>query len=298
MNRKAGLPLIEAKKGIDSLTQLGLTDLEARIYILLLKQSPLSGYGVAKILGRSVPNIYNTLSAMSRKGLVMSSRDKTTNIFVPTPLEEYLKQYSRRSEALVNRARKTLQQMDLDEDEPRPSVYKLENTEQVIVRTIRLIESAEVSISIAADRFPLLQLSAYLSEASGRGVNVLINSYIALEVPGCDVVHWQRRQERKRWPGNILIIAVDGREMITACFSFEEKVIDALLMNNPYLVTAFHHGRSADTLLASILNLLKKDVSIEKLRESIETLTDKHIFGIPHSKMYESLLSSSIEESE
>jgi len=287
--------LTEPKECIDSLTELGLTDLEARIYILLLKQSPLSGYGVAKILGRSVPNIYKTLSAMSQKGLVMSTLEKTTNIFVPTPLEEYLKQYCRRSEALADRARSTIEQMDLDEDQTRQSLYTLENTGQVIGKTIGMIEKAEVSISISADRFPLLQLSAYLSEASRRGVNVLINSYLPLEVPDCDVVYWQRRKERKSWPGNLLIAAVDGREMVTAFFSFEEKVIDAFWVNNSYLVTTFHHGRSADTLLALILNLLKKDISIEDLRNSIMTLTEKHIFGIPHSTMYDSLLSESIK---
>ncbi|MCD4701484.1 MAG: hypothetical protein K8S24_06470, partial [Candidatus Aegiribacteria sp.] len=152
------------------------------------------------------------------------------------------------------------------------------------------------NISISADRFPLLLLSAYLSEASRRDVNVLVNSYVALEIPGCDVVHWKRRKERKQWPVNLLTIAVDGREMVTSFFSFEEKVINALWVNNPYLSTTFQHGRSADTVLAFILNMLNSEVTIEELREQIYALTEKHIFGIQHNDMFEMILSESSRE--
>ena len=288
--------LKEHRNEIDTLIELGLTNLEARIYILLLQQSPLSGYGVAKILGRSVPNIYNTLSAMSQKGLVMSSLDKTTSIYVPTPIDEYLEQYSSKAAAIVENTRNIFRKIDFSEDQSPPAIYNMENTEQVLERTIILIEKAQWTISISADRFPLLLLSAYLSEASQRGVNVLVNSYVALEIPGCDVVHWKRRKERKQLPGNLLIIAVDGREMVTSFFSFEEKVINALWVNNPYLVTLFQHGRSADTVLAFILNMLNSNVTIEMLREKINTLTEKHIFGIPHSDMYEMILTESDKE--
>lgn len=288
----------EHKNEIDTLTELGLTNLEARIYILLLQQSPLSGYGVAKILGRSVPNIYNTLSAMSQKGLVMSSLDKTTNIYVPTPIEEYLEQYSSKAAAIIEKTRKIFRTIDFSEDQAAPVIYNMENTEQVLERTIMLIEKAQENISISADRFPLLLLSAYLSEASKRGVSVLVNSYVDLEIPGCDVVHWKRRKERKQWPANLLIIAADGREMVTSFFSFEERVINALWVNNPYLATSFQHGRSADTVLAFILNMLNSEVTIEELREQIYTLTEKHIFGIQHNNMYEMLLSESSRKPE
>jgi len=289
--------LKEHKNEIDTLTELGLTNLEARIYILLLQQSPLSGYRVAKILGRSVPNIYNTLSAMSQKGLVMSSLDRTTNIYVPTPLEEYLEQYSSKAAAIVEKTRKIFRKIDFSEDQSPPAIYNMKNTEQVLERTIMLIEKAQGTISISADRFPLLLLSAYLSEASKRGVNVLVNSYVALEIPGCDVVHWKRRKERKQWPGNLLIIAADAREMVTSFFSFEERVINAIWVNNPYLATTFQHGRSADTVLAFILNMLRSEVTIEELRVRIDALAEKHIFGIPHNNMYDMILSESSRES-
>ncbi len=286
----------EHKNEIDTLTKMGLSDLEARIYILLLQQSPLSGYGVAKILGRSVPNIYNTLSSMSLKGLVMSSIDKTTNIYVPTPIEECLKQYSRKAAAIVDKTREVFGKLDFSENQSAPAIFNMESTEQVLERAIMLIEKAQANISVNADRFPLLLLSAYLSEATKRGVDVLVNTYVDLEIPGCDVVHWKRRKERKQWPVSLLTIAVDGREMVTAFFSFEERVINAIWVNNPYLATTFQHGRSADTVLAFIINMLNSEVTIEELREKTDALTNKHIFSIPHNSMYEMIISESSSE--
>jgi sugar-specific transcriptional regulator TrmB len=288
--------LEDFREGISKLIELGLTELEAGVYVLLLQRSPLSAYAVAKTLGKSVPNMYKTLSAMAQKGLVMSSLDGTTKVYAPTPLDEYLDQFMKRSADLVLQTRTTFERMELSRDLPRTSIYKLQNTEQVLRKTVSLIEDAEVSISVTADRYPLLFLSAYLTEASARGVNILVNSYIPIAIDGCDVVHWRRRKERPSWPGNILVLVVDGREVVTGFFSPQETVMSALWVNDPYLAAVLHHGRSADTILAAVLNLIRDGADKDRLSGVIADLTEKHIYSIPHDYLFRSLLSDASEE--
>jgi len=281
--------LSEQQNRIDALTELGLTDLEARIYILLTKQPKLSGYRVAKILGRSVPNIYNTLSAMAKKGLVLTSLKGTTNIYIPTPLEEYLEQHTRNAERLMNRTRQVFKGMNASESNPSTGIYQLENTEQVLEKARKLISNATGRITITADRFPLLHLSAFLAEASGRGVNVLVNSYSHIAIPECDVILWNRRPDRKPWPGNWLILVADGSELVVSFFSMDAKVVNAIWADNQYLSLVLHHGRSADTVLAAVLNMLKNDVPVEQLKAETLRLTEKHIFGIKHSNLFNTM---------
>ncbi|MCK5130854.1 MAG: TrmB family transcriptional regulator [Candidatus Sabulitectum sp.] len=279
----------EHQSRIDALSELGLTDLEARIYVQLTKSPMLSGYRVAKILGRSVPNIYNTLSSMAKKGLVLTSLEGTTNIYIPTPLDEYLEQYSRRTDNLIDRTREVFKNIGMHEENPSPEIFQLENTEQVLQKARKLIGDAKGKIVITADRFPLLHLSPYLREAADRGVSVLVNNYIHHEIPGCDVINWTRRTERRSWPGNWLLMAADANEMLLCFFSLDEKVVNAFWAKNRFLSVVFQHGRSADTVLASVLNMLKDDVPLEELKQKTLSLTEKHIYGISHIELFDTI---------
>lgn len=281
----------EHQSRIDALSELGLTDLEARIYIQLTKTPLMSGYRVAKTLGRSVPNIYNTLSSMAKKGLVLTSLQGTTSIYIPTPLEEYLDQYSRKTRNLMEKTREVFKNIDLNEENPSPEIFQLENSDQVLLKARKLIDDAKNKITLTADSYPLDQLSTHLAQAADRGVSVLVNDYNNNKIPGCDVIQWTRRAERKSWPGNWLILAADGIEMLLCFFSKDEKVVNAFWAKNKFLSLAFHHGRSADTVLAEILNMLRDDVPIEILKEKTLALTKKHIFGISHTELIDTICS-------
>ncbi len=72
-----------------TLEQLGLTQLEAEIYIHLLKVSPGTGYSVAKGLGKPAANVYKALDTLARKGVVEIEEGKT-RFARPVSYEELL----------------------------------------------------------------------------------------------------------------------------------------------------------------------------------------------------------------
>lgn len=45
----------------DLLLAIGLNDLEADVYLLLLQEEALTGYKVGKLLGKPAANVYSTL---------------------------------------------------------------------------------------------------------------------------------------------------------------------------------------------------------------------------------------------
>lgn len=59
---------------IDELRSIGLSDLEARIYLALHESPEMSGYEVAKRVSVSRSNVYAALRAMTDKGCAERSR--------------------------------------------------------------------------------------------------------------------------------------------------------------------------------------------------------------------------------
>ena len=76
---------------IEKLMNFGLTRQEASIYQCLLTEGKTTGYEVAKQIGISRSNAYNSLASMTEKGAAYLVTEGTTKKYVPVPLEEFCK---------------------------------------------------------------------------------------------------------------------------------------------------------------------------------------------------------------
>ena len=56
---------------VQPLVDLGFTELEARIYLCLLQTSPLTGYAVAKAIGKPAANTYQAIEGLARKSVII-----------------------------------------------------------------------------------------------------------------------------------------------------------------------------------------------------------------------------------
>ena len=84
---------METNSFIERLMEFDLTRQEAAIYQCLLSEGKISGYEVAKILGISRSNAYNSLASMTEKGAAYLVEEGTTKKYVPVPLEEFCKNH-------------------------------------------------------------------------------------------------------------------------------------------------------------------------------------------------------------
>ncbi len=83
---------------IDHVMNFGLTRQEATIYQCLLTESKTTGYEVAKQVGISRSNAYNSLASMTEKGAAYLVTEGTTKKYVPVSLDEFCKNNIRRLE--------------------------------------------------------------------------------------------------------------------------------------------------------------------------------------------------------
>jgi len=82
----------------DQLMNFGLTRQEAAIYQCMLTEGKVTGYEVAKQIGISRSNAYNSLASMTDKGAVYQVMEGNTKKFVPVSLDEFCKNNIRKLE--------------------------------------------------------------------------------------------------------------------------------------------------------------------------------------------------------
>jgi len=90
--------MTDSTDAIAALAALGLTRCEAEIYAGLLQlahDGPVSGYGVAKALGRDPANTTKTLATLARNGAVQVAQTKPC-LYLPTPPEQLTTELARR----------------------------------------------------------------------------------------------------------------------------------------------------------------------------------------------------------
>ena len=76
-------------QGIDELRELGLTDLEASIYVQLLGTKASTGYAIAKAIAKPVANVYKALTTLEKKGAIYVE-EGSNRLCSAVPAEELL----------------------------------------------------------------------------------------------------------------------------------------------------------------------------------------------------------------
>jgi len=89
------------------LAELGLTEYEAKAYLALLTESPLSGYSIARNSGVPRSKIYEVLGSLVGKGAVLASHGDPVR-YAPLSPKELLTRYRGEMEQVLDWAESTL----------------------------------------------------------------------------------------------------------------------------------------------------------------------------------------------
>src|SRR5436190_9967806 len=109
-----------------SLTGLGFTELEAEVYVSLLRHSPATGYRVAQSIGRPVANTYKAIESLQYKGAVLVD-EGSNRLCRAVPAEELLAQIERSFQHRRQEAAKALASLHAAPEDDR--VYQLQSVE-------------------------------------------------------------------------------------------------------------------------------------------------------------------------
>jgi sugar-specific transcriptional regulator TrmB len=235
---------------IDTLRRLGFSDLEALIYLDLLRHPSSTGYRIGRSISKPHANVYQSLVSLEQKGAVLFEEGETRiySAVPPAELIGHLRVRYERECAAAERELKALEVKPAEEDR----FFRLTSRDQVYARARTMLEEAQETILIEMGPVPAEELRANLQEAAARGVAIA-----GLTLREADLIEGTRiivskladRLERI-WPGDQLTLIIDGREFLLALFDKKSREVKrAIWVNSHYVATILNNGIVGDILL-------------------------------------------------
>jgi HTH-type transcriptional regulator, sugar sensing transcriptional regulator len=241
--------------GMQALVDLGLTNLEAEVYVFLLSESPATGYRVASGLGKPAANTYKAIESLAAKGAVVVDEGQSRLCRAVAPAEllaRFERDFARQKDVVLE----SLSRVRGARGDDR--VYQLKSPEQVLERCrCMLSEATEV---VLADLFPaaVAELRADLQAAAARGLSVSVKVYEPAELMGVEVsLDPAGADTLRRWPGSWLNLVTDGAQHLMAFFTADlSRVHQAVWSGSAYLSWVYHSAFHAEFALAAVAQML------------------------------------------
>jgi sugar-specific transcriptional regulator TrmB len=197
-----------------TLIELGFTPIEAEIYSFLLRDSPATGYRIAKALGRSFAVTYSALESLQSKGAILVDAGKS-RLSRAVPPQEFLDHRERRFRDQRDRILRAAEDIPSQMSDAR--IYQITAQDQVYQRARTMLADAEARVLVELFPDPLQVLREDVEAAAGRGVDVTVRIYREAGISGARVVlspFGSRTIDsfRSQW----MALFIDGRQFLLA----------------------------------------------------------------------------------
>ncbi|MFL7810186.1 MAG: TrmB family transcriptional regulator [Anaerolineae bacterium] len=239
---------------IDKLVQIGFSEYEAKAYVALLRESPVTGYQLAKTSGVPRSMIYEVLGKLTARGAAMTLRKEGSTLYAPIPAGEFLAQLQHEQDALIGALEQELAGLDAASD--LDYVWNIEGHENVMAKAREMIGQARERIYLSLLPATYAALQDALQRAIGRGVQVVVYSTGELDLPGGRVIANPVPGEvHERVEGLWLVLVVDAKEVLVGELLTENRARASWTGSPLFVFIAEHHLRT-DLYLPRVLSLL------------------------------------------
>jgi len=259
------------------LEEVGLSGLEASVYLALLREPCATGYRVAQVIGKPAPNTYKALDSLRAKGAVLMDDTSRTRSYTALPIAAYLEGQRRE---LEDRQRELeLEMAEMDTSTAEGGIFRLSDANQVYSRARKMLEEARKAVLLDVFPDPLEKLRPDIARALKRGVHVFIKAYRTVEVKGADVICPQEGDapDLKMWNGDWLNVAIDCCESMYSFLKPDgQGVHDAVWSRNRYLGLMNFNGLVFELMLTRVLQLLRQDKTREEIAPEFRELGKRY----------------------
>jgi sugar-specific transcriptional regulator TrmB len=245
--------------GIQPLMNLGLTELESRVYAYLLSENPATGYRIAKAVGKPAANTYEAIRSLESKGALVVNEDKK-RLCSPVPLRQFLAQTKRQFESHLLLAESRFLNLESISGDQR--IYQIRNVDQVMERCRSIFETAEKIVLV--DAFPriLTRLKTHLEKAIQRGVEVFVKTYEPMKISGAKTVCDPRRPSLLSvYSGDWLRAVADGHRCIHAYFTDNVEVSQAIWSASGFVSLMGHFDLWTEFYMAKVARAIENGAS-------------------------------------
>jgi Cd2+/Zn2+-exporting ATPase len=214
-----------------TLTQIGFTEYEAKVYLALLEENPVTGYQVSKRSGVPRSMVYESLARLRGRGAVLETISGRATLYRPLPPDVLLERQEEEHRVRMQALRQGLGRLYAEKSGERTWTVSGQSAVHGYAR--QMIRAAQEELYLVIGDSDLETLSGDINAASARGVAVstLLTGEGELDC-GRVVRHPPLESELQELTGTLLVVA-DSAEVLV---SGTRREIDATITHNPNLV--------------------------------------------------------------
>lgn len=195
------------------LQAIGMTEWEAKAYLALLDEAPVSGYAVAKQSGVPRAKIYEVLASLVAKGAAHLARSEP-NLYGPLPPRQLIDQARSQMAEKFDEAEQALAHY-ADQVDTNSVIWDIQGRSHIIDRARQLIASARRSILLEIWASDAPELRDALQAAAEQGVSITVVAYGDPDYPFAEVhLHPSTDEVTQGLGGRWLVVSIDDREVI------------------------------------------------------------------------------------
>jgi len=238
-------------KILETLKNLNFTEYEAKAYLALLEESPLTGYAVAKNSGVPRSKIYEVLDSLSMRGDILVSPGNTPQ-YAPIPAKELIRNRRIKVEENFEMAEKALEQFEHSASE-RENIWNIKGHNEIIDKAKECIISAKHRILLEIWSEDYMELETELGQAANKGVAITIVAYGEIVSDFADVyLHDLSSEITEEYGGRWIVLSADDSEIVAGIVSLDKDSRAAWTMH-PGLVMPITEVIIHDLYIAEIV---------------------------------------------
>jgi sugar-specific transcriptional regulator TrmB len=157
------------------LRRLGFSEYEAKAYMALVYESPLTAYELSKNSGIPSSKVYEVLRKLEIRHMIQSIHGERSKVFIAVPPDEFVQNFRSSIEDNLHAVRTELTAVKSGLD--TSYTWHIKNYETLIHRAKRMIRTARTSILILIWKEEMNELLETLNAATQRGVKIAAIHY-------------------------------------------------------------------------------------------------------------------------
>lgn len=160
-----------SQRAVNALEQVGFSIYEARVYLGLLKQSPITGYQLSKLSGVPRSRIYETLERLVAKGYAVALQTEPAE-YSPLTAHELVTHLQEQFDGTLSTLEAELRKVSTAQ--ATENMWNLRGREDILRRVRRMIAQAEESVYLVGWGATIQELQPELEAADRRSIRIVL----------------------------------------------------------------------------------------------------------------------------
>jgi len=251
------------------LRKMGLSELEAKVYIWLLENHRSTGYKIAMQIGKPVANTYKALKSLEKKGAVVCDNSSNKIYFDTIPVEEFLNKIEKE---FSNQRKKIIEEVNnLDVQQDPIGIYELQSQELVYEKAKSMINTAENTLLIDCFPAPMKNIKEHFTKERTKEISIYVKNYSGEDIDNVN----QIKATNAGLPYDVLdgqwmVVLKDTSESLIALFNKDGSELNhCLWIKDPFISFVLFNGSAHEFNFTEVYDKVynNEDNKIENIKK-------------------------------